>query len=158
MFVIGISSILILFTSSLNPSEKAKSERSQHDISKLQAGSYIFEFLKRDNLLNRKVLIIKDWNDELFVHFLPTKDGAVTLPDIYWSWVVTTCIDFGPETESNGNILNSGKIRCHDIDEPAGWSFDNWQWGYNGKSLVEWKPDLISPKYEIKDGILYVNS
>ena len=158
MLIIGLVSIFGLLSSGLNPSEQAKSERSQHDITDLVKGSYYFIKFNRENAWNHKVLIIKDWDGKIFVHLLPTENNEVSLPDRFWGWAVTTCINFGPELESNEKISKSGIIKCHDKDDQGWGGFSRWKWNYSGKSLVEWTPDLYSPKYEIKDGTLYVNS
>lgn len=72
-------------------------------------------------MANEKILIIKDWSGNLYVHQLPTEDGAVSLPDRYWGWAVYGCKDFGPEIDNNNNILKNGKIKCHDKDIPEWW-------------------------------------
>ena len=157
MFVFGLVAIFGVFSVSLQPSEQAKSERSQHNIANLDKGSYLFVKFNRDSPWNDKVLIIKDWNGEIYVHLLPTENGAVALPYRFWGWAIATCIKFGPETEQNGKLVKSGIIKCHDKHEPKWWSFSEWEWSYSGKTLVQWKPDLFSPEFEIKDGTLYIN-
>ncbi|VAW70755.1 hypothetical protein MNBD_GAMMA10-2712 [hydrothermal vent metagenome] len=155
--LIGLSTILGVFSGSMSPSERARSERSQHDIKKIEPGSYLLVSFKRKTALNDKVLIIKDWSGNLYVHLLPTKNKTVSLPDRYWGWAVYGCKDFGPETDKNNNIIKNGSIKCHDTDMPEWFDPNQWLWSYSGKAAHEWLPNMFSPKYEIKEDILFIN-
>lgn len=154
---IGVSAILGAFTGSMSPSDQARSKRSHHVIKNIMPGTYVLVDFKRSSAWNEKVLIIKDWSGDLYVHLLPTENGAVSLPDRYWGWAVYGCKDFGPEIDRNNNILKNGKIKCHDKDIPEWWNKNQWLWGYSGKATYEWLPDMSSPKYEIKEDTLYIN-
>ena len=153
----GLSAVFGVFTGSMSPSEQARSERSHHVIKNMKVGTYQLLEFKRQTAWNDKVLIIKDWSENLHVHLLPTENGSISLPDRYWGWAMYGCNNFGPETDANDNIVKNGIIKCHDKDMPKWWNPKQWLWSYSGKALHEWLPDMYSPKYEIKEGILYIN-
>lgn len=157
MALLGLSAMFGVFTGSMSPSEQARSNRSQHNIQNLTPGSFILVDFNRKSAWNDKVLIIKDWSGDLYVHLLPTENGAVSLPERYWGWAVYGCKNFGPEIDTNKNILKLGVIKCHDTDIPQWLNANQWLWSYSGKALHEWLPDMYSPKYEIKEGALYIN-
>ena len=84
MVLFGVGLASIPFLKSMNPSEKAKAARSQHDISSLKPGDYIFENFGRGSAWDEKVLIVRDWDGSIYSFLLPTEEGKVTMPDTRW--------------------------------------------------------------------------
>ena len=160
VFVLAAIPVFLLagiFTGSMSPSEKVKSSRSQHDISNLSEGTFVIEEFGRSNAWDQKVLIIKAWDKKLYVHIIPTDNNLVPMPERYWGWGFYKCKNFGPDTDENGMLTKTGKIRCHDKEAPEWMATNQWVWQYSGKSEGTWVEDMDSPKYEIKGTILYIN-
>ena len=153
---IGIVLATIPFTTSMKPSERAKNARSQHDISKLHSGEYFFEKFGRKAAWGEKVLIIKDWDGEIYSYLVPTIKGKVSMPERFWSGVNYQCEDFRPVLNSDKKILESGEITCHDTNAPD-WGKDAWKWSYDGKSEYHWIADMYAPGFEVKSDVLYIN-
>ena len=153
---IGIVLATIPFTTSMKPSERAKSARSQHDISKLQSGEYLFEKFGRKAAWDEKVLIIRDWDGEIYSYLVPTIKGKVSMPEKFWGWGYYQCEDFRPTLNSDKRILESGVIACHDTNAPD-WGKKVWKWSYDGKSKYHWIADMYAPGFEVKSDVLYIN-
>ena len=156
MLIAGIVISCSPFILSMEPSAKAKAARSQHDISKLNVGDYIFEPFSRDSAWDEMVLIIKDWDGSIYSHLAPTKGGKIVMPDRWWGWGYYNCSNFGPETAANDKIKRSGFIKCHDSDVPE-WRQEEWEWSYSGESQRSWMDNMYSPGHEIKGSYLYIN-
>ena len=152
---VGIAIASIPFTGSMHPSERAKSARSQHDVSSLGNGDFVFENLNKKDLWDAKILIIRDWRGEVFSHLIPMKEDKVILPDYFWGFGYFYCSEFGPETVVS-KIVPAGKIKCHDKDLPE-WGKELWQWSYSGEPNSEWMVKMYSPGFELRDNVLYVN-
>lgn len=146
-----------VFSGSMSPSNKAKAARSQHDISKLTKGSYLFERFQRANSWSGKVLIIKDWDENIYVHMIPTETDSVIMPERFWGWGYYQCKNFGPDLNKNRSLVKLGKIRCHDKDAPEWMAKEQWVWKYSGKSEGIWMDDMYSPSYDIQENTLYIN-
>lgn len=140
----------------MRPSEKAKAERSQHEIKELEPGRYRVDPFGRGGAWNEKVLIIKAWDEKHYVYLLPTKGGKVALPDRWWGWGRYHCSDFRPEVDVKGFIRKGGVIRCHD-EETSDWGASLWQWAYDGKPKEEWGVEMYAPPYEVANGVVYIN-
>lgn len=156
MLLTGIALSSLPFIFSMEPSAKAKAERSRHDISKLKAGEFILEPFARDSAWDEIVLIIKDWDGSIYSYIAPTADGKVVMPDEWWGWGYYNCTNFGPEIGTNNKIKRSGFIKCHDSDVPE-WRKEEWEWSYSGKSQQYWMDNMYSPDHEIKGSYLYIN-
>ncbi len=157
MFLIVIVAVLFVFAGSMKVSDKVLAERSQHDISKLQNGDYIFEKFRR-NEDGARILILKDWDSNLYVHLVPLEQEKVPMPEPFWGFGYYHCKYFGPDHDVNHKLLKSGKIRCHDDEAPKWMVDDQWVWEYSGKAAAgSWSHDMISPKYEIKGNTVYIN-
>ena len=100
-------------------------------------------------------MIIKDWDEEVYVHLVPVEGDKIFLPDRFWRWTGYSCNDFRPELGENNKILPSGNILCHDSDMPE-WSNENWRWSYDGKSKTEWVADMYSPEFEYHSNVVYI--
>ncbi|NRA84629.1 MAG: hypothetical protein HRU22_12925 [Gammaproteobacteria bacterium] len=152
MLCVGIVLISLAFIQSLTPSEKARSVRSEHDISTLNNGEYRFDVFGRENLWAQKVLLLKTNAGELFVYVLPSNEEGIPLPEHWWGFGnnMHLCKDFRPTITIDGNI------KCHDIDMPD-WGKDAWIWDLNGKSRTFWVADLMSPSIEIRNQTVYIN-
>ena len=158
MLLAGIVLASSPFILSMEPSAKVKAARSQHDISKLEAGDYIVEPFARGSAWNDVVLIIKNWDGSIYSYMAPTEDGKVVMPDRWWGWGHYNCSNFGPEIGANNKIKESGFIKCHDTDVPE-WRQEEWawEWSYSGKSQRTWMDNMYSPGHEIKGRYLYIN-
>ena len=126
MTIVGAVLVLYVLGGSMQPSAKAKAERSQHDISNLDVGQFRYDAFGRGSAWGEKVLLIKDWDQRLYVYLVPTEDGKVPLPENWWWWGWHKCADFRPETNNNGFLKKNGVIRCHDRDTPE-WGKDLWR-------------------------------
>ena len=153
-----VGGILIAYVlgDSMQPSARAKAARSQHDVSTLKNGSYRIEAFSRPNFWANKVLLIRDWDNQLYVYILPTKDEKTIMPDRWWGWGYYDCADFRPDLDKTGSIKKSGSIRCHDKEKPE-WMADQWEWSYDGTPKDQWGINMNSPSTELKSGTLYIN-
>lgn len=149
--------VFSVLTAFMQPSERANSARSQHDIADLKEGQFIIEKFGRDTAWNEKVLLIKNWDSQRYIYLLPTKNGKVAMPDRWWGWGYYHCSDFRPETDSNGYIRKYGTIKCHDKDTPE-WGASLWEWSYDGNPVNEWGIKMRSPKTEVVNDTLYINN
>ena len=157
MSALGAFALFIMLSGSLSLSEREKSKRSQHDISKLDTGSYQIDYFKNNKEMEQKVLIIKDWSNKIYVHILPLENNVVVMPERWWGWGYFHCNDFSPEVIENNKIRKHGKIKCHDKNAPEWLKESEWVWEYSGKSLGQRTHDMISRSYEINHNTLYVN-
>ncbi|WP_444930827.1 hypothetical protein ACJJIF_03325 [Microbulbifer sp. SSSA002] len=151
---IGLASSPFIY--SMKPSAKAKAGRSQHDISRLEAGDFIFEGFDRASAWDESVLIIKDWDGSIYSYMVPIEQGKVIMPDRWWGWGYFHCANFGPEMRVDNKIKKSGYIKCHDTDVSE-WQREEWVWSYSGKSQKSWVESMYSPGHEINGNYLYIN-
>lgn len=156
IIIVGVVFASSPFILSWEPSAKAKAERSQHDISKLERGHFLIEPFDRGSAWDELVLIIKDWDGEIYSYLMPTKDGKVIMPDRWWGWGYDYCENFGPDLGEANAIERSGYIRCHDADVPE-WRETVWVWSYSGTAQSSWMDDMYSPGHEINGNYLYIN-
>ena len=140
----------------MQPSARAKTARSQHDISTLETGHYRIEPFSRGNAWNIVVLLIKDWDANVYVYLLPTEGGKVPLPDRWWGWGYYHCSEFRPEINVSGLLRKGGHIKCHDKDTPE-WGASLWEWSYDGKPKDKWGIQMYAPPVELVDSTLYIN-
>ena len=110
MALMGMALLSISFFSSMNPSKKVLSERSQHNISSIEKGSYRTDYFKEDQ--DTRIMIIHDWDGTFFTHLLPLKAGKVLMPDNYWAEYRSEyhCNDFRPQLNSSAQIKKEGLI------------------------------------------------
>ena len=153
---VGMGFIAFVFGASMQPSARAKSERSQHDISTINPGQYRIEPFGRPDAWNDKVLLIRDWNEEYYVFLLPTENGKVALPDRWWGWGYYHCAEFRPELNESGSIVKGGAIKCHDKATPE-WGASLWEWKYDGSPTDKWGIHMYAPPVEIANGTLFIN-
>lgn len=158
MILLSTYFVGFVFLGSMSPSASAKSARASHDISHLENGDFLFEKLGRKDAWNTKVLIIKDWDNSLFVYLIPTEADKVPLPERWWGWAAfgVYCTDFGPQQDESKKILRSGFVTCKD-EPPEEGNFDYWQWAYSGVSKNKWIANLYQPKYELIENYVYIN-
>ena len=143
----------------MNPSRKALSDRSEHNIASIEIGSYRTDIFKKDQ--DTRIMIIHDWDGTIFTHLLPVKAGKVLMPDNYWAEYKSDyhCSDFRPELGSNLQIKKQGLIGCQDQLTPN-WARKYWLWKYNGEKYnqqASWLPNMITVQHEIVGTTLYVN-
>lgn len=152
MIIAGGVFISVPFSQSLTPSNKAKSLRSQHDISTLNNGEYRFDKFGRENLWAQNVLLLKTLSGKLYVYTLPANKIGIPLPERWWGVGsdIHNCRDFSPN-------ISAGYITCHDDDLPD-WGDQAWVWDLNGKSRTFWVADLMAPKIEVQNNIVYINN
>lgn len=156
MSLSGLTFMALVFGASMQPSDRAKSERSQHNISTLKLGHYRIEPFSRGSAWNDVVLLIRDWDEKYYAYLIPTENGKVPLPDRWWGWGYYHCTDFRPELDTSGTIIKNGIIKCHDKDTPE-WGASLWEWSYNGNPKDKWGINMYSPPVEVVDGTLYIN-
>ena len=159
MALMGVALLSTSFFSSMNPSKKVLSERSQHDISSIEKGSYRTDLFREDQ--DTRVMIIHDWNGKIFTHLLPLKAGKVLMPDNVWAEYRSDyhCSDFRPELNNKDQLKKEGLIGCHDKLTPS-WARTRWLWKYNGEKHSKepsWSPNMITVQHEIVGNTLYVN-
>lgn len=141
---VGISLAVVPFIKSMNPSAKAGMQLPHFDVSTLTPGEYV---LSR-NLGEVKYLILKDYDSNIYVYWLPVKDNQVLMPDVHWWHWGGLCSSFGPDA-SNGKLLANGVIRCRDDIRPD-WLSKEWRWTYDGKSLGKYTDDMERVKFTIE--------
>lgn len=156
LLVFGVILASSPFYQSMHPSQKAKAARSQHNISTLDYGDFRFDEFQKGSAWDEVVLIIKDWDGEIYSFLILTDHGKVIMPETWYWWGYYHCKEFGPELDENNKLKKNGVIQCHDSDIPEFWK-DKWLWSYEGKVLGNWAPDLPAPNHEIKGGYLYLN-
>jgi len=159
MIFIGIAILSVSFISSMGLSRKVISERSSHNISSIEKGSYRSDVFRSDQ--DRRVMIIHDWDGTIYTYMLPVKAGKVLMPDNYWAEYKSEyhCSDFRPELVGKGRIKKQGLIGCQDTLIPE-WKKELWLWSYNGERYNEratWLPDMIHVDHEVIGKTLYVN-
>jgi len=153
---VGVLFTFMPFILSMEPSARAKAARSQHDISKIGLGDFIFEPFARESAWDQMVLIIKDWDGTIYSYLILSKEGKTVMPDRWWGWGYYNCNKFGPEIGGNHKIKQSGFIKCHDKNVPD-WRKEDWKWSYDGQSQRSWMGDMYSPGHEVKGRYLYIN-
>jgi nitrogen fixation-related uncharacterized protein len=154
--LIGGGIFLWVLSDSMQPSQLADSKRSSHDISGLEPGGYLIEDFKQDKAQNMRVLILKDWSNELNVFLVPVESNLVQMPDIWWGRKAFLCREFGPDLREDGKVVKDGRIRCHDSGDLEQWS-EQYAWEYSGKSNYEYAHDLIKPSYELVGSNVAIN-
>ena len=153
----GIVLASIPFTSSLSPSAKARADRPQYDISSIQIGDFSLKKINGGDAWDSYVLIIRDWNNQISVHLVPSKNNKIMMPDHHWGKPFGHyCTNFGPDIDSDNKLLKGGYIRCHDKDVPE-WMEPVWVWSYTGKSNNINVKDMYTVEHEISGSTLYVN-
>jgi len=81
--VVGILALSLVFIQSMSPSEKVLSERPFFDISEFEKGSYRFEYLGKEQA--KKLMILHNWNGEIYTYWFPVNSGKIPMPDNYWA-------------------------------------------------------------------------
>jgi len=66
----GLVFMIFVFAASMQPSARAKSERSQHNITTLEPGYYRIEPFSRGSAWNEVVLLIRDWDAKYYVYLV----------------------------------------------------------------------------------------
>lgn len=153
---VGLALATMALASSLAPSAKAKSDRAQHDISHLRPGSYLLERFGRSSARKEKVLIIRTWENDLFVYLMPTVEGKIPIPEYGWGDGEHYCRHIAPETAENGQLKRFGEIVCHDADAPP-WGKNSWRWAYDGTAKSNWLASMDSPEFEVHGSVIYIN-
>ena len=157
MIVMAVVLMTTLFGKSLSPSEEAKSNRSKHDVSNLKNGVFRFDDFNRAegssvySQLDSAVLLFKTQLGELRVFVLPSKQGAIALPDRFMGGdPVHYCQDFRP------TFTEDALIQCHDADMQK-WNDNLWVWDLKGKSAYFAMDDLWAPDWELIGQTVYIN-
>jgi len=153
LFIIAAGNILFVSVSTLQPSERAKAQRSVHNIANLERGDYRFESFDRESAWNDIVLLLRDWDGVTYTYLLPTKNQSVPMPDRFWGWGWYDCVDFRPELDAVGKIEKDGVVKCHDKD----LNTDNWEWSYDGQPKYWWLPEMYAPPVEVVGDKLHIN-
>lgn len=159
--VIGLVLAGVPFIGSLSPTDNAKAEWASWNTPpepNLERGHVLIRQIsnseRRENadgswspLWGKRDLLIRDHDGKFYSFRLPTWNGKVVLPRLYWGQWDGECEELGPKT-TNGALLSDTTIRCND-SAGSWWSGDTPEWSLAGESLVKPYPDL--PKLRCKD-------
>lgn len=153
LLIIAAGNIIFVSTSALQPSERAKAQRSFYFIGDLETGDYRFEAFDRKTKWNDIVLVLRDWDGVIYAYLVPTNNGRIPMPDRFWGWGWYDCEDFRPELDLNGKIKKDGVVKCHDNNP----NINSWEWSYNGSPRYKWLPVMYAPPVEIVGDKLFIN-
>lgn len=144
--VIGILGAAIPFLRSMEPSAKAIAALPRVKITGLNVGSY------RSQVSSEKYADTSGWTWKVLLYRksettikawrIPTRNGAVGMPDLHWWRPFFKCEEFGP-TLVNGVVDESLPIKCHDESASDFWR-NEWKWDIDGKNLGTMVDDLNS--------------
>lgn len=154
LVVIGMVLAAIPFIRSMNPSARAEAALPYIDVSSLSPGSFSMEKMEGMHYFEDAYLLLRDYDQQLYVYLLSLHEGKVLLPDIHWFRFGGLCEKFSPEME-NGKLKRGGTIKCHDKLDNNWWA-QEWRWSYDGKNLGKSTDDLVKPKYSIKGDYLTI--
>ncbi len=144
--LIAVVAISIPFILSLLPSRNAGSDLPHIYIGDMPAGSYRIEASGVKGWVGKKWLVIRDYDEKIYLYTLPADEGRILLPDTTWYRYAGSCEKFHPEME-NKRIKPGGVVKCH--DEPLRDQTE-WRWTYQGKSLGNSTPDLPRQRYSLE--------
>jgi hypothetical protein len=143
--ILGMVFVATPFVSSLQPSKKAEAALARVDISNIEPGSFkIMDHPAYGELYNGfewSLIIFRATDGQFYFWDVPTKDGAVGMPDLFWVRPFYPCQMFGPTIE-NGFVDESMPIICHDSELPSKWWAMRWRWDVRGKALDSMMEDL----------------
>lgn len=138
--LLGLSVFMIALFSTLSPSGNGKVEGQlpRIDVSNLLPGHYsiyrVPELAYTTMNFENQFMVYRKLNGELRVWQVPTDNGKVGMPDLYWWRPFYRCENFGP-TMINGLVDESQPMRCHDQKLPSEAWGERWQWDLNGNAL-----------------------
>lgn len=150
----GLAFVSIPFMGSLNPSALAKTRLEawkEPPLPDLNPGQVVirqnFRSYRRDYpnggwspIWGQRDLLIRDHDGDFHSFRLPTWNGAVILPRVFWGQWEAECQDFGPVIQE-GILSEETTIQCNDsVPEP--WGPFDAKWLIDGTSLTKPYPDL----------------
>jgi hypothetical protein len=94
-------------------------------------------------------LLIRDYDGEYYSFRVPTWNGSVVLPRIFWGQWDAECKDFGPFAPA-GQLSEITTIQCNDKVHSK-WGPFEAKWTIDGASLKEPYPDLPMLRCRKKD-------
>ena len=155
MIIIGVVATSIPFFSSMNPSARAEAEKEAWNtppMPNMSNGEVIIRQIAESNRreypnggwspdFGKRDLLIRDYIGDFYSYRLPTWEGAVVMPRIFWQQWEGMCKSFGPKLENGMLIPEETIIQCQDPGE-GNWSPSEARWSIDGKSLVKPYPDL----------------
>ncbi len=154
----GMAFVATPFFSSLQPSKKANSALPRVDVSNIEPGSFeIIDHPLYEDIFNGfgwGLIILRSAEGKFYFWDVPTKEGAVGMPDLLWVRPFYLCQMFGPTIE-NGIVDESKPIVCHDEDLPSKWWAERWRWDIRGKALDPMMEDLRTTR-GILDGKYFI--
>ena len=141
--VAGTVSVLAILALSSQPNEKARAKLPHVNVEQLQPGQVMH--LDTDAL---RYFVVRPLTGDLHVVAVPTEQGTVLMPDIYWWKPLMNCKDFGWETAAPG-VMTDFRFRCRDQDQPEEWA-KKWQWDMYGKHIAESTESKIDNMYRVR--------
>jgi hypothetical protein len=152
---LGLCSVVVPFGASLAPAEGADLKLPHIDVSSLRPGQYGFYSTKRSLWFEAEsIFVLRDPDGALHVFTVPTKEGAVVLPDIHWWARGALCKSFGP-TPSGGIVTSDTVLSCHDPNLPE-WQKSEDRWALSGRNLGRYTDDLPTTKYAVQGPYLVI--
>ena len=95
----------------------------------------------------KRDILIRDYDGKYYSYRLPTWEGSIMMPRVFWGQWEGQCADFGP-TVDGGQLVTEATIQCNDADF-GNWPAKDAKWSIDGKILVKPFPDL--PKLRCRD-------
>lgn len=145
MLTFGLGMAAFPFLQSFNPNAKAIAALPRIDISDIEIGqTKIVKLGVYPELWTGhewSLFFYRTQSNELLSWHIPTRDGAVGMPDLQWWRPMYDCKEFGP-TVVDGEVDESKPITCHDTDLPSSWWEEEWRWNISGSSLGSMVVDM----------------
>lgn len=148
LIMLGVGGVAFLFLTSLKPSERAFAAIPHIRLPVLEPEQ--FAYIKDPTSLDNwpsVLLIVRRQDASLSVWRIPTRDGNVQLPDIYWWRQGQTCPRFEPD-------FRTGVIGCMGADFGE-WGRHAYRWDLDGKNISAQVDDMPAVRGR-EDGGEYV--
>jgi hypothetical protein len=143
--LVGLTGMAVPFFASMSPSEKVYAELPRINISDLKIGRY--KIVKHPAAatwgrsgIGYSILVYRLQSSEIKAWSVPSKNGAVLMPDLHWWRPMYPCENFGISA-AGSNSYNELSIQCNDSDTPEWWA-DKWKWSIDGKNYSRQVDDM----------------
>lgn len=151
--ILGLVLVTTPFIGSLRPNARGAAALPRIDISHIKPGT--FELVPHPgygayfNGYDWSLFIYRAVDGHFLFWDVPTKDGAVGMPDLRWWRPFHQCHNFGP-TFVDDSVDEAQPITCHDSELPSQWWADQWKWDINGKAIGSMVDDMQSTRGSVK--------
>ena len=108
----------------------------------------------RQQRQGERYLAVLFQDSTLQVFRLPSKEGAVGLPDAHWWRIETWCRDFGLE-QPDQPVMPDSVIACRD-EQLAGRT--EWRWALSGRNLGQNTDDLETARFILQGNEIVIRS